>query len=79
MVYAREEHRPRVFVNTILRQLFGPKREENREWRRLHNEELHSLYLSHNIVRVVKSRRLGWTGQLARMEESRSTFKILIG
>ena len=52
----------------ILR-IFGPKRDENGQWRRLHNEELHSLYRSPNIVRVIKSRRLRWAGQVARMEE----------
>ena len=52
----REESRLRVFENRILRRIFGPKRDENGEWRRLHNEELHSLYRSPNIVRVIKSR-----------------------
>ena len=47
------------------------------EWRRLHNEELHSLYRSADIVRGIKSRRLKWVGQVARMEEGRSAFKIL--
>ena len=63
----------------ILRRIFGPKRDENGEWRRLHNEELHSLYRSPNIVRVIKSRRLIWAGHVARMEEGRSAFKILTG
>ena len=48
-----------------------------REWRRLHNEELHSLYRSPNIVKMIKSRRLRWAGHVARMEEGRSAFKIL--
>ena len=60
-------------------QIFGPKRDENGEWRRLHNEELHSLYRSPNIDRVIKSRRLRWTGHVARMEEGRRAFKILAG
>ena len=61
----------------ILRGIFGSKRDENGEWRRLHNEELHSLYRSTNIVRVIKSRRLRWAGHVARLEEGRSAFKIL--
>ena len=70
----REESRLRVFENRILSQIFGPKRDEIGEWRKLHNEELHSLYRSPNIVRVIKSRRLRWAGHVARMEESRSAF-----
>ena len=66
----REECRLRVFENRILRRIFGPKRDENGEWRRLHNEELHSLYRSPNINRVIKSRRLRWAGHVARMEEA---------
>ena len=54
----REGCRLRVFEYRILRRIFGPKRDENGEWRRLHNEELHSLYCSPNIVKVIKSRRL---------------------
>ena len=49
------------------------------ECRRLHNEELHSLYRSPNIVKVIKSRRLRWAGHVARMEEGKSAFKILTG
>ena len=70
----REEYRLREFENRILRRIFVPKRDENGEWRRLHNEELHSLYLSPNIVRVIKSRRLRWAGHVARMEEGSSAF-----
>jgi hypothetical protein len=52
----REEHRLRVFENRALRGIFGAKREEVKwEWRKLHNEELHDLYFSANIVRVIKS------------------------
>ena len=54
----------------------GPKMDENGEWRSLHNEELHSLYRSSNVVTVIKSRRLRWTGHVARMEKDRSAFKF---
>ena len=61
-----------------MRRIFGPKRDGNGEWRRLHNEELHSWHYSPNIVRVIKSRRLRWAGHVARKEEGRSAFKILL-
>ena len=54
-------------------------REANGEWRRLHNKELHSLYRSSTIVREIKSRSLRWAGNVARIEEGRSVFKILKG
>ena len=75
----REECRLREFENTNLRQIFGRKRDENGEWRRLHNEEFESLYHSPNVVRVIKSRSLGWPGHVARMKEGTSSFKILTG
>ena len=70
----REECRLRVFENRILKQIFGPKRDENGEWRRLHNEELHSLYCSPNIVRVIKSRRWRWAGHVARRKDCFQNF-----
>ena len=66
----REERRLRVFENRVLRRVFGPKRDEvTGEWRKLHSEEFRDLYSLPNIVRVVKSRRMGWTGHVARMGE----------
>jgi hypothetical protein len=57
-----------VFENGVLRRIFGPKRDEVRgEWRELHNEELHILYSSRNIIRQTKSRRMRWAGHVARM------------
>ena len=64
----REECRLRVFVNKVLRGIFGSERDEvTGEWRRLHNEELYALYSSPNIIRVIKTRRLRWAGHVARM------------
>ena len=54
--YIKVERRLRVFENRVLRRVFGPKRDDNGEWRRLHDEELSSLYRLANIVRVIKSR-----------------------
>jgi hypothetical protein len=73
-----EEHRLRVFENRVLRKIFGPKRKEDVSWRKLHND-LHNLYSSPNIVRVIKSRRMRWAGHVARMGEGRSFFRVLVG
>jgi hypothetical protein len=75
----RKEHRLRVFENRVLRRIFGPKREEDGSWRKLHNDELHSLYSSQNIVRVIKSRRMRWAGHVARMGEGRGVYRVLVG
>jgi hypothetical protein len=74
-----EEHRLRVFENRVLGKTFGPKREEDESWSKLHNDELHSLYSSPNIVRVIKSRRMRWAGQVARMREGRGVYRVLVG
>jgi hypothetical protein len=55
----REEHRLRVFENRVLKKIVGPEMEEDRSWRKLHNDEIHNLHSSPNIVRVVKSRGCG--------------------
>ena len=62
------------YENRIPRRIFGLKRDEERK--RLHNEELHSLYRSLNIFKVIKSRRLMWAGYVGRMEKGRSAFKV---
>jgi hypothetical protein len=74
-----EEHRLRVLENRVLRKIFGPKREEDGLWRKLHNDELHSLYSSPNIVSVIKSRKMRWAGHVARMGEGRGTYRVLVG
>jgi hypothetical protein len=59
-----------VFKNRVLRGIFGPKREEIRgDWRKLHNEELHNLYSSPSIIRMITSRRMRWAGHVALMEK----------
>jgi hypothetical protein len=63
----REENRLRVFENRVLRRIFGPKREEDGSWRKIHNDELHNLYFSRNNVRVIKSKGMRWVGHVARI------------
>jgi hypothetical protein len=75
-----EEHRLRVFENRVLRRIFGPKRDEVMgEWGKLHNEELHNLYSSPDIIRQVKSRRMRWAGHVAHMGEERKVYRVLVG
>jgi hypothetical protein len=76
----REEHRLRVFENRVLRRIFEPKRDEvTGGWRKLHNEELHGLYSSPSIIRVIKARRMRWVEHVARMGEVRGAYNILVG
>jgi hypothetical protein len=75
----REEHRLRVFENRVLRRIFGPKREEDGSWIKLHNDELNDLCSSSSILRVIKSRRLRWAGHVARMGEGRGVYRVLVG
>jgi hypothetical protein len=75
----RKEHRLRVFENGVLRRIFGPKRDEvTGECRKLHSGELHNLYSSPDIVRQIKSRRVGWAEHVARMGEGRNVYRVLI-
>ena len=76
----REESKLRVFENMVLRRIFGPRKDEvTGEWRRLHNEELNDLYSSPNIVRVIKSRIVRWARHVARMDEERGVYRVLVG
>jgi hypothetical protein len=73
-----EEHRLRVFESRVLR-IFGPKREEDESWRKLHNDELLDLYSLLNIVRVIKSGRMRWARHVAHMGEGSSAYRVLVG
>jgi hypothetical protein len=67
----REEHRLGVFENRVLRRISGPTRDQvTGEWRKLHNEELHDLYSSPSIIRIIKARRMG---------EKRNAYRLLAG
>jgi hypothetical protein len=69
-----------VFENRVLRRISGPKKGEvTGEWRELHNEELHNLYSSPDIIRQVKSRRMRWAGHVACMGEERNVYKVFVG
>jgi hypothetical protein len=69
-----------VCENRVLRRIFGPKREEvTGGWRKLHNKELHNLYSSPSIIIMIKSRRMKWAGNVARMGEKRNAYRILAG
>jgi hypothetical protein len=69
-----------VFENRVLRRIFGPNRDEvTGGCRKQHNEELHSLYSSPSIIRIIKSRRMRWAWHVARMGEMRNAYRILVG
>jgi hypothetical protein len=72
------EQRLRVFENRVVRR-FGPKRDEVRgEWRKLQNKELHDLYSSPSIIRIIKPRRMRWSGHVARIGEKRNAYRLLV-
>jgi hypothetical protein len=68
-----------VFEDKVLRRIFGPERDEvTGQWRKLHNEELHDLYSSPSIMRIIKSRRMRWAGYVALIEK-RNAYRLLVG
>jgi hypothetical protein len=74
-----EEFRLKVSENRVLRRIFGRKRDEVAGgWRRLHNEELHNLYASPNVIKVIKSRRMMWAEHVALIGQMRNAYKILV-
>jgi hypothetical protein len=76
----KEELKLRVFENRVLRRIFGPKRDGVMVgWRKLHNEELHNLYSSPSIIRIIKLKRMKWVGHVARMGEKRNVYRLLAG
>jgi hypothetical protein len=76
----REESRLRVFEKRVLRKIFGPKRDEvTREWREIHNEKLHGLYFTRDIVRVIKSGRMRWGEHVACIGERRGAYRVFGG
>jgi hypothetical protein len=78
-VTLREEHRRRTFENRVLRRIFGPRRDEVMgDWRKLHNDELHNLYSSPKIIRMIKSRGIRWAGHVERKGE-KNVYRILVG
>jgi hypothetical protein len=79
-VTLRVEHRLRVLENRVLRRIFMAKRDKvTGEWRKLHTEELNDLYCSPNIVWVIKLRRMSWLGHVARVEERRCIYRVMVG
>jgi hypothetical protein len=69
-----------MFENRVLKSIFMPKRDEvTGKWRKLHNEELHDLHPSPNILRVIKSKRMRWAGHVARIMEERYVYRVFVG
>jgi hypothetical protein len=76
----REARRLRVLENRVPRRIFRLKRDEVTEgWRKLRNDELHNLYSSPNIIRMIKSTRMRWSGHVAQMGSKRNAYRILVG
>jgi hypothetical protein len=75
----RKEHRLRVFENRAVRRILGPRKDEAPgSWRKLHNEDVHSMYSSTSITGMIKSRRMRWAEHVARMGAKRNAYRILV-
>jgi len=73
----REESRLRMFENRVLRRIFGPKRDEvTGKWSKLYNDKINDLHSSPNTLRVIKSRRMRWTGHIVRMWQRRVVYRV---
>jgi hypothetical protein len=69
-----------LIMSGAQRRIFGPKRDEvTGEWRKLHSGELHNLYSSPDVITLIKLRRMGWAGHVARMGEGRNLYRVLVG
>jgi hypothetical protein len=76
----REEHKLRALEKRVLRRIYGPKWDGvTGGWRKLHNEELHNVHSSPSIIRIIKWRRMRWTGHVERMGEKRNLYRLLVG
>ena len=76
---SREERRQKLSEERVLMRIFGSKRfEVTGDWRKLHKKRLYDLYFTPNIIRVIKSRRMRSEGHVARMEERRGVYGILM-
>ena len=75
-----EQHRLKVYENTVLRKISGPSRDEvTEQWGRLHNEELYDLYSPPNNCQMIKSQIMRWAGHVACMVERRGVYRVLVG
>jgi hypothetical protein len=75
----REKHKLRGFKNMVLMRILGPKRDElTGRWRELHIEELHDLYSSRSIVRMIKLKKIRWAGHVVQMGQENNTYGVLV-
>jgi hypothetical protein len=75
----RVEHKMRVIESIILRRIFGPKGDKvTGGWTKLHNEDLHNLYSSPNIIRIIKTRRMKWAGHMVRIGTERNVYGLFV-